>query len=191
MPRKRLEEAEETKKMIAEMQREVTEGSTWFLVGKEWFEAWRRYVFDDVLCGETLLQDLKESELESRKKPGPITNEDILMEIPKAQYLLEVAKNSLWQNTVLKPDMKEGAHFIILDEIAWDKLKARYDVKQNQEIKRMGILANEETGECIVELYLRQLLIIPLNNSVWFKFDCPKTIIISRRETLAALEKKI
>ena len=63
VPRKRLEEAEETKKMISEMQRQVTEGSTWFLVGNTWFEAWRRYVFDDVLCGETLLSDLKESEL--------------------------------------------------------------------------------------------------------------------------------
>jgi len=33
-------------------------------------------------------------------------------------------------------------------------------------------------------------MIIPFNNSM-FKFDVPKTIIISRRETLAALEKKL
>ena len=55
----------------------------------------------------------------------------------------------------------------------------------------MGILANEETGECIVELYLRQILILPLKNDSLFKYDCPKTIIISRRETLGSLEKKI
>jgi hypothetical protein len=55
----------------------------------------------------------------------------------------------------------------------------------------MGIVANEETDECVVELYLRQILIIPLNNQSLFKFDCPKTIIISRRETLGSLEKKI
>ena len=54
----------------------------------------------------------------------------------------------------------------------------------------MGIIANEETDECLVELYLRQILIFPLQNSL-FKFDVPKTILLSRRETLANLEKKI
>lgn len=56
---------------------------------------------------------------------------------------------------MLKPDLKEGAHFIIVDEIVWDYLKSRYDLKSENEIKRMGIMANEETEECIVELYLR------------------------------------
>jgi hypothetical protein len=69
-------------------------------------------------------------------------------------------------------------------------LRNRYEVEANQEIKRLGIIANEETEECIVELYLRQILIFPLQNSM-FKFDVPKTILISRRETLAELEKKI
>jgi hypothetical protein len=180
------------KEMIASMQREISEGSTWFLIGNGWFEAWRNYVFDDVLTGQTTISDIKESELSARTAPGPINNEDILFTLPKAQYLLEVANATKWQNAVLKPDLKEGAHFIIVDEIVWDKLKARYDLKNpQQELKRQGILANEETGECIVELYLRQILIIPLSNQTLFKFDCPKTIIISRRETLTSLEKKI
>jgi hypothetical protein len=156
------------------------------LIGNEWFEAWRNYVFDDVLTGQTAISDIKESELSTRTAPGPINNQDIIFTLPKAQYLLEVANATIWQNAVLKPDLKEGAHFIIVDEIVWDKLKARYDLKNpQQELKRQGILANEETGECIVELYLRQILIIPLSNQTLFKFDCPKTIIISRRETLA------
>jgi hypothetical protein len=67
-----------------------------------------------------------------------------------------------WQNTVMKPNLKEGEHFILVDEIAWDFLKSRYEVKQDNEIKRMGIVANEETEECLVELYLRQILIFPL-----------------------------
>lgn len=91
----------------------------------------------------------------------------------------------------MKPNLKEGEHFILVDEFAWDFLKSRYEVKQqDHEIKRMGIVANEETEECLVELYLRQILIFPLQNSL-FKFDVPKTILISRRETLANLEKKI
>jgi hypothetical protein len=57
---------------------------------------------------------------------------------------------------VLKPDLKEGAHFILVDEIVWDRLKSRYDLKAPEhEVRRKGIIANEETGECIVELYLR------------------------------------
>jgi hypothetical protein len=65
--------------MIASMQREVSEGSTWFIIGNSWFEAWRRYVFDDVLTGQTSTTDIKESELSTRQAPGPITNDDILM----------------------------------------------------------------------------------------------------------------
>jgi len=47
------------------MQRDATEGSVWFLIGNSWFNAWRRYVFDDVLTGETGISDIKESELSS------------------------------------------------------------------------------------------------------------------------------
>lgn len=90
----------------------------------------------------------------------------------------------------MKPNLKEGEHFILVDEIAWDFLKSRYEVKGDNEIKRTGIIANEETDECLVELYLRQILIYPLQNSL-FKFDVPKTILISRRDTLAQLEKKV
>lgn len=72
------------REMIGQMQREVTDGSNWFIIGNTWFEAWRRYVFDDVLTGETSISDIKESELSSRKAPGPITNEDILFEVPKS-----------------------------------------------------------------------------------------------------------
>jgi hypothetical protein len=133
--------------MIASMQREVYEGSTWFLIGKKWFESWRNYVFEDVLTGMTAISEIKESELSTRTAPGPINNEDILFTLPKGQYLLEVGNSTKWQNAVLKPDLKEGPHFIIVNEIVWDELKAQYDLKNpQQELKRQGILANEETG---------------------------------------------
>jgi hypothetical protein len=54
----------------------------------------------------------------------------------------------------------------------------------------MGIIVNEETEECVVELYLKPMLVLPLQNNM-FRFDAPKTILISRRETLFELEKKI
>ena len=88
-------------------------------------------------------------------KPGKITNEDILFQVPKGQYLLEDAVNFKWQNTVMKPNLKEGEHFILVDEFVWDFLKQRYEVKIDHEIKRVGIVANEENDECLIELYLR------------------------------------
>jgi hypothetical protein len=47
-------------------------------------------------------------------------------------------------------------------------------------------VVNEETDECIVELYLKQLNVFPVPNAVHlpFKFDAPKTIILSRRDTV-------
>jgi len=45
------------------------------------------------------------------------------MEVPKGQYLLETSISHKWQNTVMKPNLKEGEHFILLDEFTWDFLK--------------------------------------------------------------------
>jgi hypothetical protein len=63
------------------------------------------------------------SDSERNAKPGKIDNEDILMEVPKGQYLLETSISHKWQNTVMKPNLKEGEHFILLDEFTWDFLK--------------------------------------------------------------------
>jgi hypothetical protein len=63
------------------------------------------------------------SDSERNAKPGKIDNEDILIEVPKAQYLLETSISHKWQNTVMKPNLKEGEHFILLDEFTWDFLK--------------------------------------------------------------------
>jgi len=100
IPRERLKEAVEVRDMLSQMDRQVKEGSTWFLIGNQWMEKWQKYVFYDVINGETQPTDIKESELvaEVRARPGSISNEDILMDLPKGQYLLEVANNSKWQN---------------------------------------------------------------------------------------------
>jgi hypothetical protein len=45
----------------------------------------------------------------------------------------------------MKSNLKEGEDFILLNEAAYDFLKERYEVKQDNEIKRMGILTNGET----------------------------------------------
>jgi len=56
---------------------------------------------------------------------------------------------------------------------------------------RFGIVVNEETKECIVEIYLQRILILPIPNRELFKFDIPKATVISRMETIEDLAKKI
>lgn len=80
---------------------------------------------------------------------------------------------------------------MLIDEFTWNFLLDHYKiVSKDHEVRRQGIIVNEETGECIVELYLRTILIYPIPNAA-LKFDNPKTIIISRKENLVDLEKKI
>jgi hypothetical protein len=70
--------------------------------------------------------------------------------------LLEKQATKLWQNTQLKPNLKEGEQYMILDEKIWNYFVARYQVAgKEQEIVRYGIVVNEEMEECIVEIYLR------------------------------------
>lgn len=107
--------------------------------------------------------------------------------------MLELSLKDKWQNVVLKPGLKEGTDFMLVDEFLWNYLKSRYNCKKDEEIKRLGIIVNDETEEGVVELYLRNITIYPVPNSIMvpLKFDVPKTIIISRRETIAELEKKV
>ena len=67
-------------------------------------------------------------------------------------------------NIVLKPSLKEGEHFMIVDEFIWDFLYSRYKVVKDNVVQRFGITANDDTGEAIVELYLRKIMIFPIPN---------------------------
>jgi hypothetical protein len=48
---------------------------------------------------------------------------------------------------------------------------------------------NADTEEGIVELHLKTMCIFPLN--ALLKFDVPKTLLISRKENMGDLVKKI
>lgn len=45
-------------------------------------------------------------------------------------------------------------------------------------------------SETLIELYFKALLVFPVPNHV-FKFDVPKTVLVSRRDTVIDLEKKL
>lgn len=70
-----------------------------------------------------------------------------------------------WQNQVLKPNLKEGEDFLLVDEFVWDVIMKRFGCKPDEDIQRLGIIVNEETEECIVELYLKTLSIFPVPNA--------------------------
>jgi len=51
-------------------------------------------------------------------------------------------------------------------------------------------MVNEETGDSIVETYLRKIMVFPIPNNI-LKFEVPRSVLISRRETVSDLFKKI
>jgi ubiquitin C-terminal hydrolase len=50
---------------------------------------------------------------------------------------------------------------------------------------------SDDSEECIVEVYLKRLLIIPIPNQAMFKFNGPKSTVISRKGTIEDLTKKV
>ena len=90
----------------------------------------------------------------------------------------------------MKPDLKEGEDFMIVDEKIWEYLKQRYSAIEAEIILRYSIMVNEDTGDSVVETYLRKLNLFPVPNN-YLKFEIPRSILISRRETLLDLTKKI
>jgi hypothetical protein len=112
------------------------------------------------------------------------------MELPPKRYILEKMLAKLWQNNQLRPGLKEGEDFIIVDETVFNFLKARYHCKEGHEIVRYGILVNPDTEESIVELYFKQIDYYPVPNSL-LNFKAPKSLLISRKETVGDLIKKI
>lgn len=86
------------------MERIVRPGSIWFVISNSWLEKWQKHVYMDYITPGTKPLHIPDSE---RISPGPISNEDIILPTGK-QYLLEIATAKIWQNIVLKPDLKEG-----------------------------------------------------------------------------------
>jgi len=54
----------------------------------------------------------------------------------------------------------------------------------------MGILASEENEEAVVELYFREIRFTPIPAPL-FKWKEPKSVLISRAETVLDLTKKL
>jgi len=75
-------------------------------------------------------------------KPGKIDNSDIILEPPKGSMLKDETKAKSWQNIEMKPDLKEGEDFMIVDSNIWEFLDEEYGYLQN--IMRFGIVVNEE-----------------------------------------------
>lgn len=89
----------------------------------------------------------------------------------------------------MKPNLKEGEDYMIVDENIFNYLVKKYQC--NNPVQRIGILINEDTEEAIVEIYLKPIQIFPIPNETFFKFTRPKTVLISRNENISALASKI
>ena len=65
----------------------------------------------------------------------------------------DTKKANEWQNIQLKPNLKEGEDYMIVDDELFNFWFINYRV--DRDITRYGIIVNEETEECIVEIYLK------------------------------------
>ena len=78
VPKERIEEANEVKELLKSMAKQVEPGSKWFIISMKWIDQLQKYLYLDYLTGSP--QEISDSE---RTKPGPITNEDIILDLPK------------------------------------------------------------------------------------------------------------
>jgi len=102
---------------------------------------------------------------------------------------MAVAKK--WQNFQLKPRMKEGEDYMLVDSNIHQFWHTKYG--SVNEIKRYGI--TDEDGQTIVEVYLKQVNILAFPNKTLFKLykkdPEPTPIYISKQSTVKELGEKI
>jgi hypothetical protein len=77
----------------------------------------------------------------------------------------------------------------LVDDKIWSYIFEKYGAYTD--LVRYGIRASDESEECIVEVYLKRLMVFPIPNSSMFKFNGPKTTVISRKATIEDLMKKV
>ena len=167
------------------MDTKVTEGSLWYVISMAWIRKWRTYVYFDHLMG----QPSESTSDEERVHPGPIDNSDILESVSDELYLLEDHHSHKWMNALLKKGLSEGKDYMVVDEFTWEFFKNRFRAKG--EIIRKGIRVSKETKDCIVELYLKQLLVYPIPNIETLKISQPLIALVSRTDSLKSLESKM
>ena len=182
---RRFKEAQDVAEMLTRMERMVTEGSKWHIISMDWVSKWQKYAYFDQLPGQ---EGVHVSE-EERIHPGKIDNSDIILVPPSGSFLPDSSNLTVWQNLQMKPNLKENEDYLIIDHDIWQYVSEKYGF--NQDILRFGVKTSEESEECIVEIYLKQILVHPIPNGKLFNFNGPKSITISRRETIEDLAKKI
>lgn len=82
-------------------------------------------------------------------------------------FLSEMSVNFCYQNYQLKSHLKEGEEYMLIDSNIHSFWAFKYG-KLN-EIKRFGI--TDETGEQVVEIYLKRFNLYTIPNKALFKFS--------------------
>lgn len=169
---------------MREMPKLVTVGEEWFVYSMEWLQRWERYVYFD------LIEESKPSSDEQRPHPGPVDCSSITEPPNSRLHLTDGRKQSLLENRILKPNLQEGKDFMLVDKKVHEAFEERYGLQEDCEpIPRYGIKCAD--GEVIVELTLRKLSFVVLPNAKVFNFADPRFILVSRNDTLKAIELKL
>ena len=92
----RLEQGFKLKKMFTEMDRNVEDGSNWYLLPQTWMKKWEKYCFFDLIMAEP--GSVEEAKTIVRDNPGKIDYSTIIEKIDDkdTEQLYEVSEKFSW-----------------------------------------------------------------------------------------------
>ena len=99
----RLQEGLKIRNLFSKMEKDVVEGSQWFLLPQVWFKKWQKYSFFDLIVNTVD----EEEESVAREHPDGIDFSSIFEE-QETDTLKEISLKFTWQNYQLKEKAVEG-----------------------------------------------------------------------------------
>eukprot|EP01022_Parablepharisma_sp_SALTPOND_P005423 TRINITY_DN122425_c0_g1_i1.p1 TRINITY_DN122425_c0_g1~~TRINITY_DN122425_c0_g1_i1.p1 ORF type:complete len:1140 (+),score=119.66 TRINITY_DN122425_c0_g1_i1:139-3420(+) len=161
-----------------------------YIISKKWYNDWKKYMglpVSVILDNVSNVAKIDSSRYKGKSWPGPINNLDILDDLRK--YYTSSDDNEI-MNTPLKPDLKEGVDYKIINEKQWNLL---YSIYGGKAIKRPKYKP-EFYAYFKAEVYLFQinLSILPQREKVGdVPVVLPKPFLCSKAWTIGTVKEKI
>lgn len=143
------DEAAKVQKMMKAMASRIEIGEQWFIISMKWIKKWQKYVGIEQTEDDDDNRAAQSSD--DAPSPGKIDNSNILVNDGLCEDLEEQALKFQYQNYQLKPKLKEGDDFMIVDADLHDFWKSKYGEKIA--LPRYGIKSDDDTHS--VEVYFK------------------------------------
>ena len=149
------------RKAFKSMARKIEKDSEWYLISTSWINKWQKHAYFDLFDE----QNVEEVDENGREHPGKVDCEDITLvhSFSVLQDPPQGPANRKWMDQQIKPRLKEGDDFMIVDAAIHKFWLQKYGKAQFGPIERRGILnGDEEWAEGLVETQLKKVRIMGL-----------------------------